>query len=808
MPRATQSPSIVVDTLRPLMLAAWLMPGLSVSPAWGQAQKAPDVGYVFPPVLRIGETTNVQLGGYDWTDDLDWFVHNDQVRLEVLGPPGDYLLAPPPYWTGPRASTTALPIPREVPASMAVLPIARPGLVRWQVANANGTSSIGTILLSNDTEILESRSRDLPQTLPNAPIAVSGRLSRLTEVDRYELIATREGPVTVELMARRLGSRFQGAIEVHDNAGRLIADFADTQGLDGSVTFAAQQGERYVISLHDLDFRGDRSFVYRLKVTEGPRFVTAIPFGGQSGTEQEVEFIGYGLATGAAVLESIRQVVRFPSETASERFSITLDTPLGPVEAAIPLRECEERPAAAIGAEPLRPPMAVTGRFNPDGPDERYTWMSAEGESWSVSVQSRGIGGSSDIQLTILDPSGKALLQDDDQPGTLDTRIDLVAAAAGTYTAVVRNLSPRRARLDEVYRLEVRRQSADFSLSIPQTINVPLSGSANGKVTVHRRGNWPGPVALSIEGLPRGVRVTGETTIPDGKNDLAITFEAAPDAEVVGKTVRVVGHGMIDGVEEVREAIALVGGTVFPMMDNGPRTTPVLLAVTMAPPFAIKVVDRERQREVHRGTTYLAPLEIVRNDGFTGPLQIAMSAQQARDRQGIRGPLLPVGDTETLVLYPCSMPEWLGTDLTRRMNVHGVGAVPDPRGRLRWLTSAADARITMIMEGALLKLACQADEMVARPGETLQIPVAVSRSIKLPLETQVELLIPEELTGLIETAAISLPPDTNVGTLVVKTQPDAKLSGTWSFELRATALEHGKWPVTSFAKATVEFVAN
>lgn len=808
MPRATQSRFSVVETFRLQLLALWLVAAPVAIPAFGQAQKAPDVGYIFPPVLRIGETTNVQLGGYDWTDDLDWFVHDDQVRLEVLGPPGDYLLTPPPYWTGPRASTTALPIPREVAGRVTVLPTIRPGLVRWQVANANGTSSVGTILISNDTEVLESRSRDLPQTLPNAPIAVSGRLSRLTEVDRYEWTATRDGPVTVELMARRLGSPFQGAIEVHDNTGRLIADFADTQGLDGSVTFAAQQGERYVISLHDVDFRGDRSYVYRLKVTEGPRFVTAIPFGGPRGTEQEIEFVGYGLATGRAVLEPIRQVVRFPDEPESNGFAVTLNTPLGPVEAAIPLSDCEETSAAVAGTEPLRPPMAVTSRFDPGRTEERYSWTSGEGESWAISAQSRGIGGSSDVQLTILDPSGKSLLQDDDQPGTLDAQLEFVAAAAGAYTAVVRSLSPRRGALDEVYRLEIRRQTPDFSLNMPQAINVPLGGSATEKATVRRHGNWPGPISLTIEGLPRGVRVTGETTIPEGKNELAIAFEAAADADVVSAPIRIVGRGTIDGVEQVREALAPVGGAALPMTEDERWMTPVLLTVTMAPPFEIKVVDRERQREVHRGTTYLAPLEIVRKEGFTGPLQIAMSAQQARDRQGIRGPLLPVGDIETLVLYPCSMPEWLGTDLTRRMNVHGVGAVPDLRGRLRWLTSAADARITMIMEGALLKLACQADEMVARPGDTLQIPVAVSRSIKLPLETQVELLIPEELTGLIETTAISLAPGTDVGTLIIKTQPDAKLSGTWSFELRATALEHGKWPVTSFAKATVEFVAN
>lgn len=68
---------------------------------YAQAQKPPDAGYVYPPVVRVGEATDVRLGGYDWTDDLEWFVHRDDVRLEILGPPGDYLLTPPPYWTGP-----------------------------------------------------------------------------------------------------------------------------------------------------------------------------------------------------------------------------------------------------------------------------------------------------------------------------------------------------------------------------------------------------------------------------------------------------------------------------------------------------------------------------------------------------------------------------------------------------------------------------------------------------------------------------------------------------------------------------------
>ena len=43
---------------------------------------------------------------------------------------------------------------------------------------------------------------------------------------------------------------------------------------------AVEAGRQYTISLYDLDFRGNRSFVYRLSLTPGPRVVAAIPAAG------------------------------------------------------------------------------------------------------------------------------------------------------------------------------------------------------------------------------------------------------------------------------------------------------------------------------------------------------------------------------------------------------------------------------------------------------------------------------------------------------------------------------------------------
>ena len=103
-------------------------------------------------------------------------------------------------------------------------------MIRWQVANANGASQTGVFFVSDGIEVTEQRDRDKPQVLKRLPIAVSGRISKIAEEDRYQFTAAKDGLVTVELFARRLGANFHGVLEVRDDAGRVVADVADTEG--------------------------------------------------------------------------------------------------------------------------------------------------------------------------------------------------------------------------------------------------------------------------------------------------------------------------------------------------------------------------------------------------------------------------------------------------------------------------------------------------------------------------------------------------------------------------------------------------
>jgi hypothetical protein len=116
--------------------------------------KAPEAGYIYPAGGKAGTTVNVQLAGFDWTPDLQFFFSDPRIKLELLGPPGPVLVAPPPYWFGPKAYITALPMPREIPARLTLPADLPPGPVRWQMANANGgspnaASEVGAIVAAS-----------------------------------------------------------------------------------------------------------------------------------------------------------------------------------------------------------------------------------------------------------------------------------------------------------------------------------------------------------------------------------------------------------------------------------------------------------------------------------------------------------------------------------------------------------------------------------------------------------------------------------------------------------------------------------
>ena len=463
---------------------AFLALGLAASPA--AAQIAPEIGYVFPPGGKSGTTVAVALGGAEWTPDMQFFVHDPRVKLEATGPLGELLIPPPPYWFGAKGRLSALPLLRERAARFALPAGLPPGPIRWQAANANGATAAGVFIVGTETEVIEDERHRGDQLLPALPITVNGRLGKNEEVDRYRFKTAAAGPITLELTARRLGSNFNGAIEVFDGNHAKIAEAVDTEGNDPALTFVAAAGAEYTVAIHDIDHAGDRSFTYRLEVRPGPRVVGTLPACGQRGTKREVEFL---IDNGTGQLVSLRKILAFP--------------PMGQPMSAFdfPLSDIPEAVAPGL----LTIPGAISGILDKNA-DAKFSLVGKKGDRWSIRGEAHRFGSPIDPALKLLGADGKQLAANDDLPGTTDAGLEFIVPVDGTYQLVLSDGSGSAGSKRALYRISVQTPVEGFTLqAAAQKLSLPLGAKTTLNVKAVRTGNFKGPIPLTLTGLPAGV---------------------------------------------------------------------------------------------------------------------------------------------------------------------------------------------------------------------------------------------------------------------------------------------------------------
>lgn len=761
----------------------------------GSAQQAPSIGYVFPPGGQAGSTVEVVLGGYDWTPDMELFVRDERIRLELTGSPGPVIVPEPPYWFGKKARRPPFMLPRETPARLTVPADLSPGTYRWQAANANGVTASGSFVVSNMTEIVEVGNRREPQHLNSLPVTVSGQIRKIEEVDEYQFTAPATGPMTCEIVAAAIGSPLTAVVEVRDASGRLIADAADTAARDVSFTFPVEVGQGYTARVYDVDFRGNRAFVYRLSLQPGPRLVATMPAFVQRGSTQDVQFIGYGLKTGEARLETISKKLNVP-DSAESAFHGVLEIGKGtslvfqiPTSDLSEIVEQQTEADQATSVQELSSPCAVTGVLSQRYGTDRYRVMGKQGDVWSIDVAAESIDSPLDVFLTIVNESGAELKRVDDVPGTTDARIEFTLPADGAYELTIGDTSGMSGQQTAIYRLVVRQAEPGFELSVPEMQSVMVDGSAVLAVKAERTGGFSGPIAISVDGLPEGVSIPEETVIPEKKNDLKLKLTAGSDAGATARMVTVSGQATIEEKP----------------VTHSPE--PVLVAVTMKPPFSIDAEGKNDVTKWPRGTTFPAPVLVTRDEGFTGDIVLEMAAKQGRHRQGIRGPEMTIKPGQDRVLYPVFLPEWLETTRTSRMVVNGVTKISDPTGRVRYSSSKLVTRIGFLPTGAMLKIESTIPEITVSASESFDFPVKILRAEELSGPVTVE-LVPSELAQQSEAGqaftASTVTVDENTSDAVLEVTPtvDHFADGVLPLTARATATWNGH-PVIAETTMTV-----
>jgi hypothetical protein len=757
----------------------------------GNAQQIPAIGYMFPLGGQAGSTVDVVLGGYDWTPDMELFVRDSRIQLEMAGAPGPVIVPEPPYWFGKKARRGPFPLPRETPAKLKLPADLSPGIYRWQAANANGVTASGKFVVSSALEVVEERDRREPQHLPSLPVTVSGQILKIEEVDEFRFTATATGPMTCELVAAAIGSPLTAIVEIRDSSGRMVADAADTAARDERFTFAVESGQEYFARVYDVDFRGNRSFVYRLSFTPGPRLVSTFPAVAQRGTTQAVEFFGYGLETGAAKLESVTRSLKVPADAAATSFEDQLKLSDGhSVSFAIPLSDLSERVEASTSNQPAKGPVeltvpsAMTGVLEQRYGVDRYRVSGKKGDVWAIDVQAESIGSPLDVSLVIVKEDGTELKRVDDVPGTTDASVVFTVPLDGAYDLLVSDTSGASGNRQAVYRLAVQNEKPGFRLTVPELLAVPVEGATVLAVKAVRTGGFTGPISVAVDGLPEGVSIPADAAIPEKKNDLKLTITAAADAGTIARMLTLTGTATINEAATTH------------------TPDPVLLAVTMKPPFKIDAEGKNDVTKWPRGTTFPAPVLIERDESFKGDIVLEMHSKQGRHRQGIRGPEMTIKPGSDRVHYPVFLPEWLETTRTSRMVVNGVTQVADPKGRVRYLSSKLVTRIGFLPTGAMLKIESAKPEIELSSSGSFEFPVDILRADKFSGPVHVELVHETAATKAFSAASVKVDEKSRQAVLRVTVSDGQVVDRVTKLKARATGMWNGH-PVIAVTTLTV-----
>jgi hypothetical protein len=192
---------------------------------------------------------------------------------------------------------------------------------------------------------------------------------------------------------------------------------------------------------------------------------------------------------------------------------------------------------------------------------------------------------------------------DDGGPGYgADSKLDFVAPSDGEFILHIKDVRGMQGP-EFAYRLTLRDAVADYRLKAePENPNIPRGGSTVVTVSVITRRGELGPIAIEVQGLPKGV-TTSEAVIQPGQDSTVVVLSAAADAalDTPSAPIAVVGHEK-SGMTRIANA-------------NADRALQVA-SITPAPD--VVVTTEAKDVSIEPGKEVTVTLHIDRHNGFKG----------------------------------------------------------------------------------------------------------------------------------------------------------------------------------------------
>ena len=676
----------------------------------------------------------------------------------------------------------------QVAFDLTVQPYAPVGIHAIRVFSPRGVSNLKLFCVDDLPTIAEAAGNGTLKTPQEVaiPCAIDGTVENLTR-DFFKFKADKDQLITLEVLARRLGSPLDASLYLYAENGREIQYSDDAEGLssDPQIAFQAPETGNYLVEVRDIRYAGSGNHRYRLRIGDFPAVQMALPVGIARGQKTSVQFAGIGIADAApAQLESAADAALGWTLVNSKRpggkssaFAYAELTATGEVVDIEPNDTIEQAQPLALGQQ-------ISGRLDKPKDTDKYRIEAKAGQRFLFTGLTRSLAAPTDLVLRILDAKGGQLATADDE-GKAEGRLNFSFPADGVYVFEVGELNKRGGN-QYGYRIAVQEYQPGFKISAnADTLNVPAGGTAALAVSVARL-DYGGVIDLQLTGLPAGL-TSNPTRIGPGVNAAVMTVTAANEAVAGALTqVQVVGKAKIgdrdfEAVGDVEEALRGQWSATRLI----PPTVSQAMALGVAP--AGKLTLRTEPAEIVFGRELKATVKVIaqRGEGIDEAIPLATEPNQNALPGGITLAMKPIekGQTEVVLEFTANDQAPLGPFTVVIVGTHKKGND----------TSVAVAPGILFRTDPPFTVAIAGGAKVAK-GAQLPVKVTVTRNPAYAGEIKLTL---DKATAGLTAAEVVIPADKTEADLILSAAADAAAGPAAELQVKAVSPANGKLTVSA-----------
>lgn len=597
----------------------------------------PHLAYVFPPGGQRGTTVEVSVRGRDLQGASEVRVSGKGVTASVVE-----VLKPAEKPKTPKR-LDASENPDIVRISVTIAADAEIGQRDLRLITPAGASNRFRFVVGQVPELKEvepNSTKDEAQSLESLPVLINGQILQ-ADTDFFRFTAKAGQTLVCEVQARKVlpyiadavPGWLQSSLTLYDSGGNELA-YVDDFHLkpDPVLIYNVEKDGQYLIEIKDVLYRGREDLIYRLSIGVLPYITHIYPLGGRRDSTVLVELGGVNLPA-----ENVD--VAIPTDSPPLRHVQLshngLRSNVLPFGVGDMREEHEAEPNDSMAqANRIEMPVTINGRIRQSG-DTDYFILSAQAKQELVmEVKARRLDSPLDSILTLLNPKGRQLAENDDTVDPAeplithhaDSRLVYTFPSAGDYILRVRDVQGKGG--DEyAYRLLIAPPRPDYALLVtPDNPRVGQGGTAALTVSALRKDGFSGEIKLSVQDLPEGFLVS-EASIPADQDQMRLTITAPPDAPTGVSSPTIVGTATIGDQEAVRKAVAAEElMQAFSLKQNVP-TEEFLLAVIEPASFTLSVdVPPGEVLQVAQGSNVQVVVKAIRREGTKGAIRLSADA--------------------------------------------------------------------------------------------------------------------------------------------------------------------------------------